>query len=110
MSDLDPTPGVTITVGVGQLRSDITGLIRHISTGAVILILRRGRPAVSMSDPTTDDADKPPRASTAVSVTELRTRASRYLDRAECGEVLDIVQRAKIVARLSGLPPGHVTS
>lgn len=97
---------ISITVGVGQLRSNVAGILSQIATGATVFIKRRGRIVASIVGiPAANNSD-PMRNTTPVSLASLRSCAGQWLDRAGRGEIVDIIDRGQAVASILHYPSG----
>jgi antitoxin (DNA-binding transcriptional repressor) of toxin-antitoxin stability system len=95
-------------IGLGQLRSNACGYLERVVAGETIKVARRGK-LVARIVPAVGDRAAPTAlpdlvavngAGGRIGIDALRTRAGRYFDRVEAGEVICVVWRERLVARI----------
>jgi antitoxin (DNA-binding transcriptional repressor) of toxin-antitoxin stability system len=87
-----------VRVCLTQLRS-CAGYLERVSAGETLEIIRRGR-LVAFMVPPSPSSREPPKVVDRIALTHLRKNAAPYLDRVAAGEIIGVVHRGVLVARI----------
>jgi antitoxin (DNA-binding transcriptional repressor) of toxin-antitoxin stability system len=88
-----------VRICLGQLKTYACGYLARVSAGETLEVVRRGRLAAFMMPPSDGAAvDRVP--DTYVPLSHLRKNAAPYFDRAAAGEIIGVLRRGRLVARI----------
>jgi antitoxin (DNA-binding transcriptional repressor) of toxin-antitoxin stability system len=101
---------MAVRICLGQLKSYARGYLERVSTGDTLEIVRRGR-LVAFILPASPSSHEPPNGTDSVGsadlapdanipLSHLRENAAPYFDRVAAGEIIGVVRRGMLVARI----------
>jgi len=100
-----------VRICLGQLKSHAGDYLERVSTGETLEIVRRGRlvafmvpPFPFLAEPPTGGdrigAAHPPAAQANIPLSQLRKNAAPYFDRVAAGDMIGVLRRGRLVARI----------
>jgi antitoxin (DNA-binding transcriptional repressor) of toxin-antitoxin stability system len=95
-----------VRICLGQLKTYARGYLARVSAGETLEIVRRGRLAAFILPPcpSLEDVDRDAAAGRGpdvyIPLSHLRRNAAPYFDRAAAGEIIGVLRRGRLVARI----------
>ena len=100
-----------VRICLGQLKSHAGDYLERVSTGETLEIVRRGRlvafmvpPLPFLAEPPTGGdrigAADPPAPQANIPLSQLRKNAAPYFDRVAAGDMIGVLRRGRLVARI----------